>query len=166
MPMTISRGMCSLPAKRKIYERYVCSQKEKLILLCVSDLDPAGDTIAADLPESFEQDFGLDNVEAFKVALTIEQVEQYGLAPSMAAKTSSPTYPTFVERYGITDAYELEAMEPANLAMELTLAIKEVIDVKLFDQEVGAEQADAAKLAAIQMRCAAFFKSFRGPEAK
>ena len=53
MPMTISRGMCSLPAKRKIYERYVCSQKEKLILLCVSDLDPAGDTIAADLPESF-----------------------------------------------------------------------------------------------------------------
>ena len=121
MPMTISRGMCSLPAKRKIYERYVCSQKEKLILLCVSDLDPAGDTIAADLPESFEQDFGLDNVEAFKVALTIEQVEQYGLAPSMEAKTSSPTYPTFVERYGITDAYELEAMEPANLAMELTL---------------------------------------------
>ena len=93
MPMTISRGMCSLPAKRKIYDRYVCSQKEKLILLCVSDLDPAGDTIAADLPESFEQDFGLDNVEAFKVALTIEQVEQYGLAPSMEAKTSSPTYP-------------------------------------------------------------------------
>jgi hypothetical protein len=163
MPMTISRGMCSLPAKREIYERYVCSQKEKLILLCLSDLDPAGDTIAADLPESFEQDFGLDNVEAFKVALTTEQVEQYGLAPSMAAKTSSPTYPTYVERCGITDAYELEAMEPANLAMELTLAIEEVIDVKLFDQELGAEQADAAKLATIQMRCAAFFKSFRGP---
>ena len=161
MPMTISRGMCSLPAKRKIYERYACSQKEKLILLCVSDLDPAGDTIAADLPESFEQDFGLDDVEAFKAALTIEQVEQYGLAPSMEANTSSPTYPTFVERYGVTDAFELEAMEPANLAMELILAIEEVIDVDLFNQELGAEQADAVKVVAIQRQCAAFFKSLK-----
>ena len=159
MPLTISRGMCSLPAKRKIHDRYACSQKKKLILLCVSDLDPAGDTIAADLPESFEQDFGLNDVEAFKVALTIDQVEQYGLAPSMEAKTSSPTYSSFVERYGITDAYELEAMAPADLATELTLAIEEVIDIDLFNQELRAEQADAAKLIAIRERCAEFFKS-------
>ena len=125
----------------------------------MSDLDPAGDTIAADLPESFEQDFGLNDVEAFKVALTIDQVEQYGLAPSMEAKTSSPTYPSFVERYGITDAYELEAMAPADLATELTLAIEEVIDIDLFNQELRAEQADAAKLIAIRERCAEFFKS-------
>ena len=48
----------------------------------------------------------------------------------------------------------------------LTHAIEEVIDVDLFNQELGAEQSDAAKLVAIQERCAAFFKSFRGPEAK
>jgi hypothetical protein len=161
MPLTISRGMCSLPAKRQIYERFLFSGKKKLILLCVSDLDPAGDTIAADLPESFEQDFDLDDVEAFKVALTIEQVEQYDLAPSMEAKTSSPTYSSFVERYGITDAYELEAMEPANLASELTLAIEEVIDVDLFNQELAAEQTDAAKVVAIQKRCAEFFRSLK-----
>ena len=159
MPMTISRGMCSLPAKRKIYRRYVLSRKKKLILLCVSDLDPAGDVIAADLPESFEQDFGLDNVEAFKVALTIDQVEHYELTPSMEAKTTSPTYSTFVDRYGITDAYELEAMEPSDLAAELTNAIEEVLDIDLFNMEVKAEQADAAKLVAVQEHCAAFFKS-------
>jgi hypothetical protein len=161
MPMTISRGMCSLPAKRKIYDRYAGSQKEKLILLCVSDLDPAGDTIAADLPESFEQDFSLDNVEAFKVALTIDQVEQYELAPSMEAKTSSPTYPAFVERYRITDAYELEAMRPADLAAEPTLAIEEVLDVGLFNQEAAAERSDAAKVVAVQERCDVFFKSLK-----
>ena len=160
MPMTISRGMCSLPAKRKIYDRYMLSQKEKLILLCVSDLDPAGDTIAADHPESFEQDFGVD-VEAYKVALTIDQVEKYELIPSMEAKTSSPTYSTFIERYGIANAYELEAMAPANLAHELTLAIDEVIDIDLFNQEVAAEQADAAKVVAVQEQCAAFFKSLK-----
>ena len=46
MPMTIMRGMCALPAKKKIRDRYLRSRKEKLILLVVSDLDPAGDVIA------------------------------------------------------------------------------------------------------------------------
>jgi hypothetical protein len=40
MPMTIMRGMCAPPAKRRIHDRYILSQKEKLILLVVSDLDP------------------------------------------------------------------------------------------------------------------------------
>ena len=84
----------------------------------------------------------------------------------MEAKTCSPTYSRFVERYGITDAYELEAMAPSDLAQELARSIEQVIDVDLFNQELAAEQADAAKLVAIQMRCAAFFKSLRGPEAE
>ena len=63
-------------------------------------------------------------------------------------------------RYGITDAYELEAMEPAELARELSRAIDEVIDIDLFNQELAADSR-AAKLVAIQEHCAAFFKSFR-----
>jgi hypothetical protein len=49
MPLTISRGMSSLPPKHHIVERYYVSGKENLILLVVSDLDPAGDAIAEDL---------------------------------------------------------------------------------------------------------------------
>ena len=66
MPMTIMRGMCALPAKRRIRDRYILSQKEKLILLVVSDLDPAGDAITADLLKSFRRDFGITNIEAYK----------------------------------------------------------------------------------------------------
>ena len=86
MPMTIMRGMCALPAKKNIRDRYLLSRKEKLILLVVSDLDPAGDAIAADLLKSFRRDFGITNIEAYKVALTIDQVRQYDLVPSMEAK--------------------------------------------------------------------------------
>ena len=46
MPLTISRGMSSLPPKKAIEKRYILSGKDKLILLIVSDLDPAGDAIA------------------------------------------------------------------------------------------------------------------------
>ena len=81
----------------------------------------------------------------------------------MDAKTGSPTYAAYVEKYGTTDAWELEALAPADLVDVLTKAIDEVIDIELFNQEVGAEQADAAKLVAIQEQCAAFFKSLRKP---
>jgi hypothetical protein len=86
MPLTISRGMSSLPPKKAIHDRYIVSQKRKLILLIVSDLDPAGVAIAEDLVKSFRRDFGIEEIEAYKVALTIDQVREFNLAPSMEAK--------------------------------------------------------------------------------
>jgi hypothetical protein len=81
----------------------------------VSDLDPAGDAIAEDLVKSFRRDFDIADIEAYKVALTIDQVEEFSLEPSMEAKDTSPTYRAFVDKYGITAAYELEAMNPVTL---------------------------------------------------
>ena len=161
MPLTISRGMSSLPPKKDIYDRYVASQKDKLILLVVSDLDPAGDAIADDLVKSFRRDFEINSeaIEAYKVALTIAQVQEFSLTPSMEAKDTSPTYAAFVRKYGITDAYELEAMEPVDLAATLTKAIDEVLDIELFNQEVAAEEADSAKIIAVQQQAEQFFKS-------
>jgi hypothetical protein len=159
IPLTIARGMSSLPPKKAIRDRYVRSQKDKLILLVVSDLDPAGDAIAEDLVKSFRRDFGIRNIEAYKVALTIEQVEQFALAPSMEAKASSPTYRAFVRRYGITDAYELEAMSPADLAQTLKHAIEQVMDIDLYNQELAAEEADSAQIVAVQRHVEEFFKT-------
>jgi hypothetical protein len=115
MPLTITRGMSSLPPKKAIRDRYVLSQRDQLILLVVSDLDPAGDAIAEDLVKSFRRDFDIADIEAYKVALTIDQVEEFSLEPSMEAKDTSPTYRAFVDKYGITAAYELEAMNPVTL---------------------------------------------------
>jgi hypothetical protein len=92
IPLTISRGMSSLPPKKAIRDRYIISGKEKLILLVVSDLDPAGDAIAEDLLKSFRRDFGIQGIEAYKVALTIDQVEELDLEPSMDAKGTSALF--------------------------------------------------------------------------
>ena len=73
------RHVESLPPKYDIYKRYRTSGKDKLILLVVSDLDPAGDAIAEDVVKSFRRDFGVHAIEAYKVALTIEQVEEFEL---------------------------------------------------------------------------------------
>jgi hypothetical protein len=91
----------------------------------------------------------------------MDQVREFDLTPSMDAKKGSPTYCAYVEKYGTDNAWELEALAPADLVDVLTNAIDEVIDISLFNQEVRAEESDAAKLVAIQEQCAAFFKSLR-----
>ena len=159
IPVSTIRGMGSTPPKKKLADRFRYSRKKKLILLVVSDLDPAGDAIADDLVKCFKRDYHIWNIEAFKVALTIEQVEEFDLEPSMDAKEDSPTYNAFVERYGITDAYELEAMEPETLADTLRNAIDDVLDIDLYNQELDAEETDSAEIIAVRKQTEQFFKS-------
>jgi hypothetical protein len=159
IPVSTIRGMGSTPPKKKLVDRFRYSQKEKLVLLVVSDLDPAGDAIAADLVKCFRRDYGIENIEAFKVALTIEQVFDRGLEPSMDAKEASPTYAEFVDRYGIADAYELEAMEPSDLAQILRSAIMDVLDLDLYNQELAAEEADSSRIIAVRSQFEQFARS-------
>jgi hypothetical protein len=161
MPVTPMRGMSVLDHKNRIVKRYKRSRKDKLIILAVSDLDPAGDTIAEDLAKSFQRDFGINKLEVYKAALTIDQVQEYQLEPSMDAKDTSPTYPAYVAKYGITDAYELDALEPAYLAETLQKAIEDVIDIELFNEELSAEEADSAQIIAVRQRAEEFFRSLK-----
>jgi hypothetical protein len=166
MPLTISRGMSSLPPKHDIYKRYRNSGKERLILLVVTDLDPAGMAISEDLIKCFRRDFGVTKIDAFKVALSIEQVREFNLAPSMEAKVKSPSYREYVRRYETTNAYELEAMEPAGLASTLTDAIEQVIDIDAFNSELEKEKADSAEIVALKGQAMEFFKSLQHPGVK
>jgi hypothetical protein len=152
IPLTINRGMSGPTVKRKIVQRYNASRKRKLIVLVVSDLDPAGDAIAQDIRDSFERDFGIghDRIEVYKAALNIDQVDEMELEPSMEAKDSSPTYDAFVQRYGITDAYELEALEPADLQRILQDAIEEVMDLDAYNAEIERDDKDAVDIAAMK----------------
>jgi hypothetical protein len=159
LPVSTIRGMGTTVPKKKLVDRFRQSRKQRLTLLVVTDLDPAGDTIAEDLVKSFKRDYGIMNIEAFKVALTIEQVRQLHLQPSMEAKEKSAGYKKFVQRYGITNAYELEAMEPADLIGLLRSAINSVIDIDLYNQEQAAEETDSAQIIAIQEKAREFFKS-------
>jgi hypothetical protein len=159
LPVSTIRGMGTTVPKKKLADRFLRSQKRKLTLLVVSDLDPAGDAIAVDLVKSFKRDFGINDIEAFKVALTMEQVTHFSLQPSMEAKPKSPTYSTYVERYGTTNAYELEAMEPADLIATLRGAINSVMDIDLYNQECAAEESDSSQIIAVRQQAEHFFRS-------
>jgi len=102
-----------------------------------------------------------DQIEGYRVALTAGQVQDLRLAPSMDAKQGSATYDKFVERYNSTKAYELEAMEPADLKRALENAILNVIDLDVYNQELAQEETDSVKVITVRQQVAAFLKTLK-----
>jgi hypothetical protein len=166
IPLGPTRGPNSMTRMKDIANRFAQSGKGKMIILGISDLDPAGDMIVESTYKVFRRDFGIspERLEVYKVALTIEQVRSYGLAPSMEAKASSPTYKAFCAKYGIRSAYELEAFAPGQLAGILRDAIEQVIDLEAFNAELERERADSVKLAAIQSQIREVLKNLDHPD--
>jgi hypothetical protein len=87
-----------------------------------------------------------EQLEAYKVALTFEQVREFKLPPMMKAKGTDPSRKRFIAKHKKDDVFELEALEPSDLASLLERAIAEVIDMELFNQELETERQDKAKI--------------------
>jgi hypothetical protein len=149
IPMTIGRGYCSLPPRYEMEQRFRRSGREKLIILAIGDFDPEGEDIAHSFVRSMRDDFGVEDVEAVKVALTSEQVQELRLPPKMKAKKTSSRYDNFVEEHG-EDVFEIEAVPPDQLQSILRQSIDSVLDIKAFNKEIAAEKRDAARLDSIR----------------
>jgi len=145
IPMTVGRGYTSLPPRDKINKRYIKSGKRNLVLLVLSDHDPEGENIPHALARSMRDDFGIENVKAFKVGLTADQVRDYKLPTTLKAKKTSSRYKGYTRKHG-TDVYELEALTPERLQEALVKAIDSVIDTEAFNAELDAERDDAGQL--------------------
>ena len=161
IPLTISRGHCGPTLKRKIADRFKRSKKEKLILLCVTDLDPAGEAIIQNFKDDLVDDHGLDDdcVEVYRCGLTMDRVEEFDLTPSYDTEEKDiTTKQAYIDKYDTTDAWELESMEPSDLQDALTEDINECLDIDAYNTEVEQEDKDAV---AIQARKAVVMEYLR-----
>lgn len=157
IPITSGRGFGSLPPRKAMADRYERSGKEKLILVVMSDFDPAGEEIAHSLARSMRDDFGIDAIHAIKAGLTFDQVRTLDLKTDFQAKRTDPNYKRFVAKYG-TDVFELEAVRPEKLQELLRATLDAVIDRAAFNAELDAEKADAAYLATVRKNVASSLK--------
>jgi hypothetical protein len=148
IPYTIGRGYSSLDPRHKLIKRFEASGKEKLILLVLSDFDPAGEEIAHSFVVSLRNDFGVEEsqIEPIRVALTPAQIREFELVPVMQAKESDANYDRFIERYADTTVHELDALAPGQLQEVLTRTIDRVIDVEAFNADLDQEKQDASFL--------------------
>ena len=148
IPLSLGRGFCSIPVWRDITDRCMCSHKDKMLLLIVSDYDPEGLELADDAVRSLRDLHGV-NVEAVRVAVTAEQIADLQLVANPAKKSSS-RFNSFVKRTGSTDTYECEALPPRVLQDALRDAISKAIDNDLYDAEVEQEEEDVGEIHAFR----------------
>jgi hypothetical protein len=81
-------------------------------------------------------------MEAFRVALTDDQVLEYDLPPGGTVDDKNDVNARdFEDKYG-PETYEVEALPPEELAAIVEEAVEAVIDHEAFNAEVDAEEED------------------------
>jgi hypothetical protein len=155
IPYTLGRGYCSLDPRKRMYDRWKESGKDKLIILVLSDFDPEGEDIPHSFAMSMRDDFGIPEwrIRTKKVCLTHGQVLERGLPENYDIKRKGSRYKKFKHKYG-ESVYELEAFPEADLSGLLTDAIDEVLDIDAFNAELDAEAEDAEKIEALRKKVA------------
>jgi hypothetical protein len=147
IPLTVSRGYCSIGPRHDIAQRYFRSGKDRLILLFLTDFDPDGQEIARSFAQSMQNDFGIKNLVPHKVLLNHQDILENDLPSDIDAKETSPHYIKFVSEYG-TKVVELDAAPVLLIQRKLKEAIEAVIDIAAFNRQLELEERDAVLIAA------------------
>lgn len=151
IPLTVSRGHCSLPPRAAIANRFQRSGKDKLALLILSDHDADGVEICHSLPRSLRDDFGVKDCQLYpvRVALTADQASELKLPNALPPKRKSVNYKKFLAEFG-NKCWELDALSPTQLQSVLRKAIDGVSNLDVLNAEIDQEKNDAAHLSAIK----------------
>jgi hypothetical protein len=140
VPVVALRGYASETLERIVLELVEADRRE-VVLLYGGDFDPTGE----DIPRAFEENTDL---ELRRVALTPEQVEDYGLPPA-PGKASDSRAAGFLARHGRLVQVELEALDPADLRRLFEDELDELLDGEAIEQERGLEEDERERLAAL-----------------
>jgi hypothetical protein len=136
IPLLIGRGNSSIDLRHQLAGLFERSKKDTLHIFAVGDCDPDGDQIVGSFLQSLRDEFDIPDLTGDRVAITHQQADELGLPRNLEAKQTSSSYDAFVEQHGRTDAYELEAVGPAQLRQWLDEAIRARVDLESYNAEV------------------------------
>lgn len=114
-------------------------------LLYLGDHDPSGEDMVRDIRERLVM-FGVRDIEVTKVALTMDQVREYGPPPNPAKMTDCRAA-KYVEKFG-SQSWEVDALPPEVLAKIIRNIFASLIDKKLMKSIMEREEADKKALRA------------------
>lgn len=138
----VLRGYSSLSALSQwvnnVGEAHKKARFDEAVVLYFGDHDPDG----WEIPRSAERNVRdiasvcrvrMPPVTFQRVALIGEQIEEYD-PPPFPAKESSSRYQSYVDEHGLTDAWELDALEPGVLNNLIREGVAEHFDESIFDE--------------------------------
>lgn len=104
----------------------------------LGDLDPSGEDMVRDIRDRLDM-FTRSSIdlEVVKLALTTEQVEEYGPPPNPTKVTDSRAR-GYIEKYG-HECWEVDALDPRTLTRIITDVFDEIIDHEMMDEVIERE---------------------------
>ena len=131
--LMVCRGYPSLTQQWELTERMSerINVDQELHIVYFGDFDPSGENIPEKMEERLRFDFDLSFRTFDKIALTMEQVDDWGIPPAPAKSTDTRTA-GFVDKYGVGIQVELDAIKPDHLVQLIEASIS-----RHYDEDIG-----------------------------
>jgi hypothetical protein len=123
-------------------QRLESQQPRQAIILHFGDHDPSGMQMTEDIAKRL--DMFESSVEVHRIALTMEQVNQFN-APPNPAKMTDPRAEEYIAQYG-ESSWELDALEPVELARLVREHVLKYRDEERWAKSLARETTNAARL--------------------
>ena len=117
---------------------------QKPVVIYLGDHDPSGIDMSRDIRDRLMTMAPRTYIENQRLALNMDQVEEYQPPPN-PAKTTDSRFLTYVVEYG-DDSWELDALEPQVLNQLVTDAILNFMDEDLYQEKIEQEDKDKAAI--------------------
>jgi hypothetical protein len=126
------------------YER----EGQQPVIFHFGDHDPSGIDMTRDIGDRL--DLFMGGVEVNRLALNMDQVDQYNPPPNFAKITDSRAG-DYIRRFG-TDSWELDALEPSVLVDLIRSEVIAIIDTEAWEEQVDKEESSKETLLKISDR--------------
>lgn len=157
IPIAFIKGGSSLTIRHNFINDWQNSGSKKIInAMVLSDFDPAGyrikDTLIGSLQSDFRNELKGIALNAFHIGITPKQIAKYNLHSDLDAKESDKNFIHFVNVTKSLKAYELDSLKPNQLLEEVEEAIKNCIDIDLFNDEIEKYNNDLDEIETIRKK--------------
>lgn len=140
--LMVNRGYSSQSAMYESAQRFL-DHEGAPTLLYIGDMDPSGEDMVRDIRERL-MTFGVSDIEVRKIALTMDQIQQYNPPPN-PAKISDPRAAAYIDKHGAS-SWEVDALPPEVLNDLIREAFKEIIDTEKMNEIIETEETDKERL--------------------
>jgi hypothetical protein len=138
-----SRGYSSFTKVKELIDVFDNYPDHEKIILHFSDHDPSGLDMTKDWKIRLAKYGELSDIEVKRIALNIDQVKAYQLAPN-PVKMADPRAKSYVSQYG-QECWELDAVPPNQLQRMIREAIEDNIDLEEWNKRIEDIEAERNK---------------------
>lgn len=148
LPMFSCRGYVSDSECWAAAQRFEAAERDgkECVLLHFGDHDPSGLDMTRDIGDRLFL-FGASHVNVRRLALNMDQVEEYNPPPNPAKETDS-RFADYLDKYG-DESWELDALSPEVLAALVAKEVESLVVAKRWKAGLKQETIDRTTLASI-----------------